>query len=82
MGQLRKGPKSKMAAGGHLKNYFFYGLGYSVDQHMVSGDIRFKEFIFGIFLMIRTPFDQESQDGLLVCDNACVHGQFMSSSLS
>ena len=43
-----------MAAGGHLRNYFFYGLGYSVDQHiMLSRVFGVKEFIFDINFVIR-----------------------------
>jgi len=45
-----------MAAGGHLGNYFFYYLAYSVDQHMLQG-LGGKEFIFDIFLMIPPYFD-------------------------
>ena len=58
-----RGQNPKWPPGAILKNYFFYGLCYSVDQHMLSGVLGVKEFIFGIFLMIRPPFDREIQDG-------------------
>jgi len=62
-----------MAASGHLVNYFFYDLAYSIDQHMFSGVFRGKEFISGIFLMIPPYFDPEIQDGCHL-GNRCLNG--------
>ena len=52
-----RGQNPKWPPGGHHKNYFFYGLGYSVDQHMLSGVLGAKEFIFDINFMIRPCYD-------------------------
>ena len=45
-------PNPKMADVGHLENMFFKILVYSANQHMLSGVLGIKEFIFDVNFII------------------------------
>ena len=55
--------KSKMSAAHHIVNWFFNGLAYSADQHMLSGVFGVEEFIFNISFMIRPHYGLQIKDG-------------------